>query len=96
MDIEIVEPEERLPFVRTASKFVVGKSVSGVIVTIVHQNTETFTKSQKIQLYVGAYVIGAMVADAAEDYIDKRIDDVLDAWDGAKSWFTSEKTDTPS
>lgn len=71
--------------VKTVARFIVARSVSGVIVTIAHQNITTETKLQTAELYVGAYVLGSMVADAAKDHTDKKIDDVAELVDKIKA-----------
>jgi hypothetical protein len=75
---------EKINTTKAVARFVVGKCVSGVIVTVVHNNCPTFSKSQKVQLYVGAFVVGAMVADAARDYTDKQIDSIVEFVDNLK------------
>lgn len=50
---------------KAVAKFVVKRSVQATVVTLVYQNTEKFNRIQKIQLYIGACYMGAMLADAA-------------------------------
>jgi hypothetical protein len=71
--------EETIETTRTSTaknivKFVVGRSVSGVVVTVLHNNCPVEGKAQKAQLYIGAYVVGSMVADAAVDHVITEID----------------------
>jgi hypothetical protein len=65
---------EKINTTKAVARFVVGKCVSGVIVTVVHNNCPTFSKSQKVQLYV----------DAARDYTDKQIDSIVEFVDNLK------------
>jgi hypothetical protein len=71
----------KLAAAKSITKFVVGKSVSGVVVTLIHNNTTTYSKSQTAQLYVGAYVMGAMVADQADNWITTQFDEMAEAWE---------------
>jgi hypothetical protein len=59
-------------------------TVSGVIVSLIHQNTTTYNTRQKVQLYVGAYILGAMVADKAADYVIEQYNDTID---GVVDWL---------
>ena len=59
---------------------VVGYSVSAVIVTFLHQNTQTFSTTDKVKLYVGAGAIGAILADAARDRVNKNIDGMINGY----------------
>lgn len=58
-------------------KHIVGYSVAGTVVSLIHNNTTTYTTGQKVQLYIGAAAVGAMTAEAAEEYTGKVIDDVF-------------------
>jgi hypothetical protein len=66
---------------KTVVKLVARRTVSGVVVTLAHQNLNTtdFSKMQKASVYVGTYLIGAMVADAAADRVDNKINDLVEA-----------------
>jgi hypothetical protein len=70
--------------VKTVVNFVVARSVSGVIVTALHQNVTTETRMQNLQLYIGAYVVGSMVADRAQDHVEKTIDQIATAIETVK------------
>jgi len=61
--------------VKTVANVIVARSVSVVIVTATHQNVTTFTKLQSAELYVGAFVLGSMVASAAQEHTSKKIDE---------------------
>lgn len=62
--------------VKTVANFIVGRSVSAVIVTLAHQNATPVTRLQTAELYIGAYVLGSMVASAAQDHTEKKIDEI--------------------
>jgi hypothetical protein len=70
--------------VKTAANFIVARSVSAVVVTIAHQNIKTESKLQNAELYVGAYVLGSMAADRAQEHIEKKIDAIADGIEKAK------------
>lgn len=75
--------EDRPKTARDRIKFVAGivvtSSVSKVIVSLAHQNVTTATNVQTAQLYIGAYVLGSMVASSASEYVDGKIDRLADA-----------------
>ncbi|MDB5716122.1 MAG: hypothetical protein JWO15_3519 [Sphingomonadales bacterium] len=64
---------------RTVAKFVVGRSVSVVVASALANLVPTTTKTQKVQVVIGATVVGAMVSDAACDYADKQMDAIAKA-----------------
>lgn len=67
---------------RIASKIVANiaaGAVSATVVSLIHQNTTTYNKRQTVQLYVGAYVVGAMVADKAEEYVTAKVQPTFQA-----------------
>lgn len=70
--------------VKTVANFIVARSVSAVIVTIAHQNITPVTRLQTAELYIGAYVLGSMVAGHAQDHTEKKIDEVADAIEKVK------------
>lgn len=65
--------------VKSVVGFVVNTSVSSTLVTLVHQNTFVEKPHHKVQLYIAAYVLGAMVGEQSRTYTDKKIDDLADA-----------------
>lgn len=89
--LETPENEDpNLTVTKTITKFVVARCVSGVVVTLLHNNVQTHTKGQKAQLYVGAFVVGAMVADKAEDWTNTQIDEIADVVRKIKGHFKKE------
>lgn len=70
--------ESRIKMTKKVVRFVAVRTVSGTVVTLVHQNVETFSKSQKASLYVGAYLVASMVADKAWDHLEAEIDEIID------------------
>lgn len=75
-------------------RFVLSKCVSGTIITIIHQNTQTFSKSQKVQLYVGAYLVGGLVADQAWERAESAIDDFATSVRNFRAKSTKESKTT--
>lgn len=75
---------EQIKTVKMVARFIVGRSVSAVIVTLVHQNVATTSRFQKLQLYIGAYVIGSMVSDQARIKTNHAVDKSLSFWTEVK------------
>lgn len=71
--------------VKTVTNFIVARSVSAVIVTIAHQNVTPASKLQVAELYIGAYVLGSMVAGHAQDHTEKKIDELAAVIDQVKA-----------
>lgn len=69
----------KLVIARRIARFVAVRSVSGVVVTAVHQNVAVEGKLAKIQLYVGTFLLGSMVADKVWDHTEKQIDEIVEA-----------------
>lgn len=67
---------QHIAVAKTAVKFIATRTSSGVAVTLVHQNldTATFTKLQKASVYVGAYLVGRVVADNVIKEIGPKLD----------------------
>lgn len=81
---------------KTVVSYGVKYCVSGTIITLVHYNTPTFSKSQKAQLYVGAAVVGWMVSDAAADYVSQEIDDIFAIFEKSETETDdTEQEETP-
>ena len=57
---------------------VVGISAGYVISSIIQNNTTAVTIPQKVKASVGGYVLGAMVADAAQTWTDGKVDAIFD------------------
>lgn len=58
-------------------KYIVGISTGWTVGNIITNNTSPQKRRQKAEVFVGSTVIGAMVADQAEDYTDRKIDEFL-------------------
>jgi hypothetical protein len=74
---------------KRVAKFVTTRTVSGTVVSLIHQNTTTYSVPQKVSLYIGAFLVGSMVADNAWDHTEKQIDDLTKA-------FKESKNSTPT
>jgi hypothetical protein len=66
---------QKLEIAKTLASAVVAASVSKVVSTIVKNNTDVESTTDKIAVVTSSYVLGAMVADRAKDYTDARIDE---------------------
>lgn len=78
--------------VKAATRFVVARSVSTTISLIIHQNVDADKKLDIVSIHVGAYVIGDMVADAAKERVDAKIDGACDTIDKVKAAIDKAKT----
>lgn len=73
------ETNNKLVIAKKIARFVAVRSVSGVVVTVIHQNVSVASKPAKVQLYIGAFLLGSMAADAAWDHAEQQIDEVVTA-----------------
>jgi len=82
----IVKLLKKLPDPRTRdgiksyARFIVARSTSITIVTLVNQNvdTEDLATHNKVGVVVGAHVLGEMVADATKPFVDRQIDEAAE------------------
>lgn len=98
LPVEQIDPITMIPSPsRIASKIVANLAagcVSATVVSLIHQNTTTYNKRQTVQLYIGAYVVGAMFADKAEEYVTAKVAPTFDAiqnW----LWIPVDEIDPP-
>lgn len=78
--------------VKTAAKFVVGMSVSFVVSNVLKNNTSEPEKTyQKVEIMVGSGVLAYMVADKAEAWTSKKVDEIADSIAKAKADSSDKK-----
>lgn len=83
MKIKLPDPRTR-EGVKTIVRFIVARATSITIVTLIKTNTETENALQDASVFIGAHVLGEMVADATGPYVDQQIDEIADAIAAAK------------
>jgi hypothetical protein len=83
--------KQKIALAKKITRRVVGYSVTAVIITLIHQNIVTDKKRQVVQLYIGAFVIGEMISDKAEDWTDDKFDTILDAFEQISSFPHTKK-----
>lgn len=75
----------KIDLAKYATSFVVGAGVSKIVKCIVANNTDPKNLKDKVVIGVGAYVIGSMVADLAQDYTNAKIDEMVAFYQKAKA-----------
>lgn len=80
--------EETVPSWSPSTRFakaiitnIVGASASFAVTRLLHANCPTYTTTDKVKLYIGAYAIGGIVAGKAVDYASEVFDDVAKSLD---------------
>lgn len=76
---------QKIKTAKTITKAVVHHCVAGTIITAIHTLVPTETPAQKVKLYVGAWVVGGVVAERGDDYIEKTITELTDAFEELKN-----------
>jgi hypothetical protein len=71
---------DKIALAKKIAKPVVGWSVSFAVANVVRNNVLPKNRLQQVEIWVASIVIGAMVAEHAEQYAQKMIDDVIKAW----------------
>lgn len=72
-------------------KYVVGYGTGIVINGIINSNVEPDRIDQKIAVGVASLAIGGVIAEAASDYTDRRIEELFDKFEEAKYNIESAK-----
>ena len=65
-------------------KFAVGWATAWTVGNVISNNVNPDNKFRKAEAVVGGVVVGSMVADAAEDHVGRKIDDIFDIFEGDK------------
>lgn len=74
----------KLDVTKKVAKIIVGWSTAWTVGNVIANNTNPDNKFRKAEAVVGGVVVGSMVADAAEDHIDRKIDDLVAHYKGTK------------
>lgn len=67
--------------IKTVTRFIVARATSICVVTVINQNVDSdeLRAHNRAGVFIGAHVIGEMVADATAPFVDKTIDEYADA-----------------
>lgn len=71
-----METKSKLDTVKTVTRTVVAFSVQSVVYTIIQTHTPADSKTKMVKRFIGAYILGAMVADATEPFVNNKIDKI--------------------
>lgn len=74
----------KLDMTKKVVKIIVGWSTAYTVGNVIANNVAPDNKFRKAEAVVGGVVVGSMVADAAEDHIDRKIDDLAALFQGDK------------
>ena len=77
---------------KRVASLMVGFGTGKVVKEIIDNNTaDPENVTDKVRIVVGSYVLGAIVADAAKDWTDQKIEAVINWWtDKVMSQFPTE------
>jgi hypothetical protein len=78
---------KRLKKTKAIAKFIVGTSTAWTVGSVIAHNVSPRKRHQKVEAIVGGAVCGAMVADQAEAWTDRKIDEIADAFAQIKHPF---------
>lgn len=78
---------------KTIARNVVGISVSYAVSAALAGNLNPTKTRHKVQAYIGAMAVGAMVADRARNWIDNEVDEIFDIY--ARFKETQKPLETP-
>jgi uncharacterized membrane protein YebE (DUF533 family) len=81
----------QIDITKKAVGFVVGMGVGTIVKTIIATHVAPETTVQKVTVYAGATVIGAMAKDASKSYTDDQIDQAVELFSKIKTQFADRK-----
>lgn len=70
----------RTEIAKRATRMTTQFAVTRCVVSIIGTNVPITRPSDKVAVWVGAFVLSSMAADAAGDYTDKMIDELVAAF----------------
>ena len=70
---------------------IAGMAAGTLTSMVLKQNTEAVKVSEKVAQVVGSFVIGALVQDQAEKYIEGTCDQIFDFFEGVKDEMQKPK-----
>jgi len=83
---------DKIKLAKGITKFVVGASVSSTVIKLVKIHVPTVTRSEELQLIVGAWALGGMATERANVWADYKFDEVLKLVQSIKKSFDQEET----
>lgn len=90
------EPKKKLITPRGVVRFMVGNVTHYVVAAAITTLVPAESKTDKVRLAVGAYIVGEMVAAKARDYISHEIDEILETVREVKASVKETPTDSPN
>lgn len=82
--------EEKLARVKTVAKFVAVRSVHFVVAGTLSSLVPKENRRERVQAFVGSYVISGMVARHTATFVNHEIDEALETYQELKDWFFGE------
>ncbi len=73
------------------AKNVVGMSVGFTVSNVIASNVHITKTHHKVMVYVGAMVVGSMVAKKAEQHVDEQIDAIIELWTDVSTQVETDK-----
>lgn len=75
----------KLAFAKSAINFTVGASVTKVVSDIIRNNANAETPLDTIKIMTASVALGSLVADAASDHVDTKVEQIADWYADFKS-----------
>lgn len=85
---------ETLTLAKLAASLVVGASVTTTVAKVIKAHVVPFTRTEKVQVTVASWVLGAMASKQAVAYTSNRIDKTASDVQAFKDLFAKEETTT--
>lgn len=98
MKIQLPDPRTR-EGIKSIVRFIVARATSICVVTVINRTVDSDEEElrayQSASVFIGAHVIGEMVAEATAPFVDRQIDEIADMFSEAKEELAEIETTSP-
>lgn len=84
---------QKLNIVKNVGQFVAGVSVSYVVATLTKTHTPTENRRQELMVVVGAVVLAGMASTKAEQYVEQKVDRIIEKIEKLQGKQTETETE---
>lgn len=77
-----VSPKTR-KVAKVVTHYAVSFSVGYTTASLITQNVSPKNTLQRVELFIGASVLGSMAVDKAVDFADRKLDDIINSFESA-------------
>lgn len=86
--------DKQIENAKTFAKLVINHSVGATCAMALSSIAHPASKRKKLEVMIGAYVIGAMIGDKSDDWVDNKIDEIVNIAKKVQAFFNGEPVTT--